>query len=400
MNSSFCTDVSSLNPTQNTTEPDDCFDNFDIDFFGHLNNSTEVSEDESSFHKANEGYKRKHNSTKRFQSNETAKDKPQHMLLEIDLKQFLHTIRTHRGSLSLQMYLSSFPEHLMNSLLKRISPILINIMCSHYGNYFFQKLLQSLNLTQRMFIFNQIKNQIIKISTHKSGTYSIQALIGELKTETERETILNILAPFYHILFTNENAYHIILKLIIDYPEHKRASLNQFLINNICSLAQNQYSYTCISKFIILNTNINIRMYLINELSRNFVNLISFTNGCNIILLIVEKLGGEYINFIYNEMMNNLSYLIQNGSSYINSIEKILINMYRYNPTRFINMLWKIFENEYFNNMFFSYENGSKFLSILFQFALPEQKSFFLLRNKQFLQGYLSTTNNYISFGM
>ena len=390
---------------QATNELGDCFDDFNIDFFAHLNNSTELIRKDNSmlhYHSKLRAIQKKHNSTKEIHSQETTNTNSlsNHLLLNIDINQFLTAIQSHKGSLCLQIYLSSFPQSLMNCFLDKISPILVDIMCSHYGNYFFQKLLQRLTFNQRIYIFNLIQHQMITISTHKSGTYSIQALIGELKTEKEREHLINILSPYYHLLLTNENAYHIMLKLIIDFPEHKRHSLNQFIIKNICTLVQNQYSYICVNKFISLNTNLTIRATIIQELSQHFVNLISCNNGCNIILLVVEKYGGDYINFIYNEMMNNLSYFIQNAISNIDSIEKLIINMYKYNPNKFINMIWKLIQNDYINSLFLTYSNGMMIISIILQFALPEQKQFFLLKNKHLLQSVMPLTNNVFSFGM
>ena len=144
----------------------------------------------------------------------------------------------------------------------------------------------------------------------------------------------------------------------------------------------------------------NVRMFLLQKLAENFVNLISFNNGCNIILFVVEKFGSEYINLIYNEMMTNFSYFIQNGEDYIYSIEKLLINMYKYNPTRFVNMIWKILENYTLSNLFLSCSNGMKLISIILQFAIPEQKQFFVLKNKHFLQNYFLVPNNSLSFEM
>lgn len=399
MDSSSYMDALSNASSQDIFESNDHFNNFDIDIFAHLNNSEELSEKTNTLENS-KCLQKKHNSSKEINLKDQIQNQPKHIFLKMELKQMLSIIQTHKGSLGFQIYLSTFPENQMDYFIRKISPILLDIMCSHYGNYFFQKFLQKLNYNQREYIFNMIKNHILEISTHKSGTYSIQALIGELQTKNERENMLNVLAPFYYILFTNENAYHIILKLIIDYPEHKRISLNHFIINNICSLAQNQYSYTCIIKFIACNKNMNIRMLLLQKLSQNFVNLISFNNGCNIILYVVEKLGSEYINFIFNEMMTNFSYFIQNGNDYIYSIEKLLINMYKYNPNRFVNMIWQILENHTLINLFCSCPNGIKLISIIFQFAIPEQKQLFVLKNKHFLQNYFLVSNNSLSFEM
>jgi hypothetical protein len=118
------------------------------------------------------------------------------------------------------------------------------------------------------------------------------------------------------------------------------------------------------------------------------------------VLLVVEKFGGEYINFIYNEMMNHLPYFIQTTMSNVDAIEKLLINMHKYNPSKFINMIWKLIQNEYMNTLFFAYSNGVIIISILLQFALPEQRQYFLLKNKHVIQRSLVLSKTFFSFGM
>ena len=54
-----------------------------------------------------------------------------------------------------------------------------------------------------------------------------------------------------YFLFTDNNAYHIMMKLILDFPEEKRNLLNLFLIMNIEKIIINCNGAFCVNKFII-----------------------------------------------------------------------------------------------------------------------------------------------------
>ena len=57
---------------------------------------------------------------------------------EIDLHIFLINVKTHQGSMTYQYLLNTYSPQEINKLLFQISPFLIEIMCSEYGNYFYR----------------------------------------------------------------------------------------------------------------------------------------------------------------------------------------------------------------------------------------------------------------------
>ena len=132
-----------------------------------------------------------------------------------------------------QYLLNTYSPQEINTLLSQISPFLIDIMCSEYGNYFFQRLVHKLNLNQRLHVIGLIAKHFIPICANKSGTYSIQALISAIKTQQEEDILRLLIGRNLVFLFTNENAHHIIQKIIIDYPEEKGTYINQCIFDNI-----------------------------------------------------------------------------------------------------------------------------------------------------------------------
>ena len=132
-----------------------------------------------------------------------------------DIQILIKQMKTYRGSMYLQYLLTLLNDSDIEKLLIRLSQNLIEVMCSHYGNYFIQKFFLRLNYQQRLYVINLIQNNFLDICIDKSGTYSIQALIDCIKTSFEEKIIENLLNKNLLLLFCNEKAHHIIQKIII-----------------------------------------------------------------------------------------------------------------------------------------------------------------------------------------
>ena len=85
------------------------------------------------------------------------------------------------------------------------------------------------------------------------------------------------------LLFTNENGYHIIMKIFLEKNENQRNNINLFLIANI----ENPYGVYCAHKFIINNYDLNLRVLLIKNMQNNIKNLIFNKNSCSVLLIAI-----------------------------------------------------------------------------------------------------------------
>ena len=64
------------------------------------------------------------------------------------------------------------------------------------------------------------------------------------------------------LLFNNENAYHIIMKIIIEKPENQRNNINLCFVYNIEKIIINPYRAYCWNKFVLNKINLNLRLIL------------------------------------------------------------------------------------------------------------------------------------------
>ena len=135
---------------------------FNIDFFSHP----------------------KSNSADNIRTNSLSVFSSQMNLEEIDMKDFLINVKTHQGSISYQYILNGLTPEEINSLLLKLCPYLVEIMCSHYGNYFIQKLFLKLNVNQRLLVFlvsNRFGCNVILFMIEKYGVGYSGFIFNEIK---------------------------------------------------------------------------------------------------------------------------------------------------------------------------------------------------------------------------
>ena len=306
-------------------------------------------------------------------------------LFKIDIQVLIKQMKTYRGSMYLQYLLSLIDDSDIQKLLIRLSPNLIEVMCSHYGNYFIQKFFQRLNYQQRLFIFNTIQNNFLDICIDKSGTYSIQALIDCINTPFEEKLIENLLNKNLLLLFCNENSHHIIQKIIIDYPEFKREYLNNFILGNLNKICCNLYGSLCIIKFIIMNSNLYIRFKLIKSIQTIFFNLVLNRYGCSIIFFLLEKYGIEYCYFIIKFIQQNFEFLINQTHSLI-LIEKVLNYTSKFVYNEFNEIIWMILKNDNLLYILIQKEMYKRILSLIIKSLNEDQKVILKKKMKNFLK--------------
>ena len=306
-------------------------------------------------------------------------------LFKIDIQVLIKQMKTYRGSMYLQYLLSLIDDSDIQKLLIRLSPNLIEVMCSHYGNYFIQKFFQRLNYQQRLFIFNTIQNNFLDICMDKSGTYSIQALIDCINTPFEEKLLENLLNKNLLLLFCNENSHHIIQKIIIDYPEYKREFLNNFILCNLNKICSNLYGSLCIIKFIIMNSNLYIRFKLIKSIQIIFFNLVLNRYGCSIIFFLLEKYGIEYCYFIIKFIQQNFEFLINQPHSLI-LIEKVLNYTSKFVYNEFNEIIWMILKNDNLLYILIQKEMYKRIVSLIIKSLNEDQKVILKKKMKNFLQ--------------
>ena len=302
-----------------------------------------------------------------------------------NIKVLLIYLNTQEGSIFTQDFLDNIDNKELSILFNNISPYISGIMCLEYGNYFFQKLVKRLNIQQRLIIYQLIERSFIKIATDKSGTHSIQSLIDCINSPIELIALNKLISSNMLLMFLDENAYHIMMKIILEIPEEQRTSINIFIIMNVEKIITNCNGAFCVNKFINKNKDLKIRTLLIQNLQNNIHNLIINKNGCIILLLILEKFGVNYGLFIIKYIQNNIASLSSHPISMV-FIMKTLNYLYKYNSFELGILIWFVYKNNILLNYLLSTENGKKILNQIIDLSDEEQKKYIFLKIKKNLK--------------
>ena len=318
------------------------------------------------------------NNTKNNSNSIIQKNKHKLLILS-NINLLLDNLKTFKGSIVSQEFIDNINDVKECSILfNNIIPHICTIMCLEYGNYFFQKFLKKLNLEQKLIIYQIIEPNFYIIATNQFGTHSIQSLINNIESQYELMALCKLISKNMYFLFINNNSYHIIMKIILDFPEEQRNFLNLYLVMNADKIIINCNGAFCINKFIINNKDLKLRALLIENLKNNIKQLIFNKYCCINLLLILEKFGIEWGNFIIKEIQENFVTLCEHPVSnlFINKVLLFLNNNYLFDLKVF---LWSLYNNFVLMKNLISNKNNNNIIKQLINLSDDEQKKFLLL---------------------
>ena len=291
----------------------------------------------------------------------------------------LKNLETHKGSILTQEFLNSLNDFELNKLFTNLTPYISSIMCLEYGNYFIQKLIKKLSIQQRLKIYELIEPNFIEIAINKSGTHSIQSLIDCIQSPLEYNYLDKLLSKNRLLFFLDENAYHIIMKIILEIDEDKRTNLNLFLVTNADKIITNVNGSFCVNKFIHKNNDIKLRALLVQNLKNNITKYINNKYSCTILLLILQKFGINYGLFIIQYIQQNFAILTKYSTTKV-LILKTLNYLYKYNTFELGILIWFVYKNNVLLNYLLSCENGNQILKLMINISDEEQKKYILFK--------------------
>lgn len=325
--------------------------------------------------------KKKKKSKNKNRNNEINEKK---IILIENVNKLLNDLKSYKGSIVSQAFIDNLEdENDLALFFKSIIPNICQIMCLEYGNYFFQKLIKKLNFVQRFSIYQIIEPEFLVIATNKWGTHSIQSLIDTIQTQIEHLALNKLISKNMLLLFIDDNAYHIMMKMILDFPEDKRNVLNLFLVMNIEKIIINCNGAFCVNKFITNNKNLNLRKLLVENLKNNLIKLIFNKYSCINLLLLLQTFGAEWGNFIFKEIQNNFVVLSENpvSSVFISKVLEFLKNSQNIYVLKIL--IWSLYKNIVLMNYLLSNKNHRKLLNQLIEYSDNEQKNYLFILIKQ-----------------
>ena len=292
----------------------------------------------------------------------------------INISKLLSNLKTYKGSIYAQSLLECIEtEQELSSFFNDIIPNICQIMCSEYGNYFFQKLLKKLSLNQRLQIYKIIQPEFLVIATNKWGTHSIQSLMENAQSQVEIYQLNLLMSKNMYLLFTDDNAYHIMMKMILDFPEDQRIVLNLYMATNVDKIITNNNGAFCVNKFITNNKNLKLRKLFLDNLKINLRKLIFNKFCCINLLIILQTFGLEWGSFIIKEIQENFIALLDNSVSRLFVI-KVFEYLKSINLYFLKELLWSLYRNKDVINYISANKGKKKLLNQLIELSDDEQK--------------------------
>ena len=301
----------------------------------------------------------------------------------INISKLLSNLKTYKGSIYAQSLLECIEtEQELSSFFNDIIPNICQIMCSEYGNYFFQKLLKKLSLNQRLQIYKIIQPEFLVIATNKWGTHSIQSLMENAQSQVEIYQLNLLMSKNMYLLFTDDNAYHIMMKMILDFPEDQRIVLNLYMATNIDKIITNNNGAFCVNKFITNNKDLKLRKLFLDNLKINLRKLIFNKFCCINLLIILQTFGIEWGSFIIKEIQENFIALLDNSVSRLFVI-KVFEYLKSINLYFLKELLWSLYRNKDVINYISANKGKKKLLNQLIELSDDEQKVYLYILLKR-----------------
>ena len=191
--------------------------------------------------------------------------------LPMNLEDFLCTPK---GTLEIKKKLENSKEEfkiLLVNLLNKKG--LYRIMTNTYGNYVFQQIIRKNEKSFISLIISYISEKFIDISKDSSGTFSLQALLGEISSFEEEQKILNCIKNFELEMAFDKNATHVLQKIVLLFPENHRIFLNDIILNNLVNLSLDSNGICLVKIFIKTNKLISNKKRINDIIINNFLKI-------------------------------------------------------------------------------------------------------------------------------
>ena len=232
-----------------------------------------------------------------------------------------------KGALYLQKILENSGNDIKLYIIQNLSNKgLIHIMKDIYGNYFFQKLIKNSNKDIISLIISYIIEDFIDISKDSSGTFSIQALLFEIKSIKDYLIILEKIKGYELEMVFDKNATYALQKIVLIFPDFIRENLNEIILNNFIKLCLDVNGICLIKNFIKTNNNINNKIKIKFLIYNNFILLSQSPFGNYAVQFLMENWNNLDLIEIFKKIYENIFILSKQQFS-SNVVEKGLETM-------------------------------------------------------------------------
>lgn len=214
-------------------------------------------------------------------------------------------------------------------------------MVDPYANYFCQKFYAFLDFEDKLLFLSNIVENFTQIANNKIGTYPLQAVLEQLRSDREKNMVIEAIRVNPTEMFYDSQGVHVIEKIIICFEEERISFLYELALGSFLKLANNTNGLCIIKKIIIHAKNEETIKRILQKLVDNSSTLIqnpfgnySIQTAVDVwkeenVMPIIKQFYGKFINLSMQKFSSNVveKFLLKGGEPVISKyIEEISIN--------------------------------------------------------------------------
>jgi hypothetical protein len=235
-------------------------------------------------------------------------------------------LKTQNGSRILQTSLCKTNPEIISSIFYELKFHLFEMIIDPYGNYFIPKFYSLLSNDNKLFFLMEIQQKIKEIGISKIGTYPLQNIIGNLKSQYELNILTAAVTNSLLELCQDPQGVHVVEKLMITYEGELIFPIYEMICDNLYLISTNINGLCVAKKIIIQNKNEFIKMKVRAAICRESVDLIQHIYGNYVVQTALEHWDHEFLLPLMEKFYGNFAFLsIQKYSS--NVLEKCFEKM-------------------------------------------------------------------------
>ncbi|KAK8826842.1 hypothetical protein WA556_004430 [Blastocystis sp. ATCC 50177/Nand II] len=230
------------------------------------------------------------------------------------------------GCRKLQTELEKKGVTMVASILSAMGEKLSRLLVHPYGNYLFQKLVETATSEQRRLIVQRTASSVPTASNTLQGTRCVQCLIKNEHDGDMLKMIVEAVAPHAKVLCCNKNGNHVVQLLLDASPKEILAPLYEQLLDCSYDIARNCYGCSVIIKCID-SLPPSFRVRLLALLQQHMISLIADPYGNYAVQHIMKESSTEELTSFCTCILGNVVELaVQKSASNVVELAMQLAN--------------------------------------------------------------------------
>lgn len=234
-------------------------------------------------------------------------------------KDIVDYANTLKGSRHLQKLLAkeeskAFPLFLF--IVQNLHQLLTNV----YGNYVCKKIFSLLKQSQRQVAWEYLQQDIKFYSENQHANHSVQMLITQSESDSEKQAIELKLSYFYKYIAFNEHGINVLFAIlaIVNY-QSKEVLIIKFINDFLLDLTRDANAITLCSAIITRLASENClklhKQNFLKKLKPIIHDLIMNETSSSLLLQLLEEWGLADCDSVINTLSNNFTYYAKHSSS-------------------------------------------------------------------------------------